>query len=147
MRGLGVAHDVGDGFADGEAEHGLFCGVELWQRGFAGQRYACCLQGVAGEFHFGGEALGAVAADGFADFAEGGSGGLFDVGDLLGGALRIAFDQASGELGFEDDDGEGVAEDVVEIAGDAFAFGYGGELFDSLPGPCGAWRRRAFAGR
>ncbi|XWK69094.1 hypothetical protein RBB80_06245 [Tunturiibacter gelidiferens] len=27
--GLGVAHDVGDGFADGETEHGLFGCVEL----------------------------------------------------------------------------------------------------------------------
>ena len=37
-------------------------------------------------------------------------------------------DEAAGELGFEDDDGECVAEDVVEVARDAFAFGDGGEL-------------------
>ncbi len=71
--------------------------------------------------------MGAVAADGFADFAEGGAGGLLYFGDLLGGACGVAFDEAPGELGFEDDDGESVAEDVVEIAGDAFAFGDGGE--------------------
>ena len=53
---------------------------------------------------------------------------LFDVGDLLGGALRVAFDEASGQFGFEDDDREGVAEDVVKVAGDAFAFGYSGEV-------------------
>ena len=71
------------------------------------------VEGVAGAFDFGGEALGAVAADGFADFGEGGAGGGFYVGDLLGGALRVAVDEAAGELGFEDDDGESVAEDVV----------------------------------
>ena len=39
-----------------------------------------------------------------------------------------AFDKAAtGELGFEDDDGECVAEDVVQVAGDALAFGDGGE--------------------
>ena len=31
--GMGVADDVGDGFADGEAEDGLFGGVELWAVG------------------------------------------------------------------------------------------------------------------
>ena len=60
--------------------------------------------------------------------AEGGAGGVFYVGDFVRGALRVAVDQASGEFGFEDDDGERVAEDVVEIAGDAFALGDGGEL-------------------
>ena len=44
--------------------------------------------------------------------------------------MRVAFDETAGEFGFEDDDGEGVAEDVVQVAGDAFAFGDGGELFD-----------------
>ena len=39
----------------------------------------------------------------------------------------IAGDEAAGEFGFEDDDGEGVAKDVVEVAGDAFALGDGGE--------------------
>ena len=104
VRGLGVAHDVGYCFANGEAEHGLFCGMQLGQGGFAGQGNARCLQRVAGEFHLGGQALGTVAADRFAYFAEGGSCGFFDVGDLLGGALRVAFDQASGEFCFQHDD-------------------------------------------
>ncbi len=38
-------------------------------------------------------------------------------------------DEAAGELGFEDDDREGVAEDIVEVAGDALALGDGGELY------------------
>jgi len=63
----------------------------------------------------------------FADFGEGGAGGTFYVGDFGGGALRVEGDEASGELGFEDDDRERVAEDVVEVAGYALAFGYGGE--------------------
>jgi hypothetical protein len=48
VRGLGVTNDVGDGFADGEAEYGLFCGVKFRQWGFAGEGYACGLEGVAG---------------------------------------------------------------------------------------------------
>ena len=75
--GLSVAHDVCDCFANRQAEHGLFRGAELGQRRFARQCYACCLQGVAGEFHFGGQALGTIATDGLAYFAEGRSGGSF----------------------------------------------------------------------
>ena len=134
VRGLGVTDDIGYRFTNGEAEHGFFCRVQLRQRSFAGQRYTCCLQRVAGEFHLGGEALGAIASDCFAHFAEGGSRGLFDIGDLLGCALWIAFDQASGEFGLEHDDGESVTEDVMQIAGDAFAFGDGGELLDLFVG-------------
>ncbi|WP_433984242.1 hypothetical protein RBB78_04015 [Tunturiibacter empetritectus] len=98
--GLGVAHDVSYSFADGETEDGLFGCVELWDGGFAGQGYACGLQGVAGLLHLGGESTGAIAADGFTDFGESGARRSFDVGHLLGCALRIEFDEAAGELGF-----------------------------------------------
>jgi hypothetical protein len=36
MRGLGMADDVGDGFADCETENSFFSGVQLRQWGFAG---------------------------------------------------------------------------------------------------------------
>ena len=132
--GAGVAHDVGDGFAQGEGEGGLFGGGEMRGGGGIGvedKGDACCVEGAAGGFDFGTEAAGAVAADGLADFCESGARDAFDVGDLGGGAVVVggfvAIDEAAGELSFEDDDGEGVAENVVEIAGDAFAFGDGGE--------------------
>ncbi len=48
------------------------------------------------------------------------------------GAVEFALEEAAGELAFEDDDREGVAEDVVEVAGDSFALGDGGEGFDLL---------------
>ena len=127
LRGFGVADDVGDGFADGETEDGLFRCVELRDRGFAGESNTRGLQGFAGLLHLGGETLRAVATDGLADFAEGGASGLFYIGDLLGCTLWVAFDEPAGEFGLKDDDGEGVSENVVEVAGDAFAFGYGGE--------------------
>ena len=95
-------------------------------------------------FHLGGETLGAIAADGLADFGEGGAGGLFYFGDLLGGACGVAFDEAAGEFGFEDDDGESVAEDVVEIAGDAFAFGDARRVARSLRWRCGVCCRARF---
>jgi hypothetical protein len=94
--GLGVTHDVGYCFADGEAEYGLFCGVELGHGSFAGQDYACCVEGAAGELHLRGQTLRAIASDRFAYFAEGGARGFFDVGDFCGGALRVAFDETSG---------------------------------------------------
>ena len=95
------------------------------------------IEGAACGFDLGGEALGAVAGDGFADFGESGAGGALDVGYLGGSALEVAvlvvglrgvcLDEAPGELGFEDDDGERMAEDIMEVAGDAFAFRDGGE--------------------
>ena len=129
--GFGVADDVGDGFANGECEDGLFgCaeGGRACGRGFPGERYVGRVEGLAGTVEFCGEALGAVAADGFADFGEGSAGGGFYVGDFVRGALRVVVHQAAGEFGLEDDDGESVSEDVVEIAGDAFALGDGCEL-------------------
>ena len=50
------------------------------------ERDAGGVEGAARGFDFGGEAAGAVAADGFADFGECGAGGAFDVGDFGGGA-------------------------------------------------------------
>ncbi len=91
-----MADDVGDCFADGEAEDGLFCGVEMGQWRFAGEATPAAWRVLRASSISAGETLGAVAADGFADFAEGGACGLFYVGDLLGGALRVAFDEASG---------------------------------------------------
>lgn len=41
-------------------------------------------------FDFGTEAVGAVAADGFADFIQSGAGDAFDIGDFIGGAGVIA---------------------------------------------------------
>ena len=44
---------------------------------------------VRARLDFGGEAAGAVAADGFADFGEGGAGGGFYVGDLVAARVRV----------------------------------------------------------
>ncbi len=141
--GAGVANDVGDGFADGEREYGLFGGAELergWlERGVEVEGDAGGAEGAASEVELGGEAFGAVADDGAADLGEGFAGGGFDVGDLgSGGAcvgrVRSLLEEAAGELGFEDDDGEGVAEDVVHVARDAFALGEGGEALDLVLG-------------
>ena len=58
-------------------------------------------------------------------------GGAFDVCDFGGCADRVGVrgmvEETAGELGFEDDDGERVAENVMQVAGDAFALGDGGE--------------------
>ena len=103
VRGLGVTDDIGYRFTNVESEHGFLCRMQMRQRSFAGQRYTCCLQRVACEFHLGGEALRTIAADRFAHFAESCSRSSLDIGNLLGCALRIAFDQAPGELCFEHD--------------------------------------------
>ena len=79
--------------------------MQMRQWSFACQRYTCSLQRAAGELHLGGQALRTIASDRLAHFAEGGSCSFFDIGNLLGCALWIAFDQASGELGFEHDYG------------------------------------------
>ncbi len=42
--------------------------------------------------------------------------------------------ELAGELGFQRDDGERVAENIMQVAGDAFAFGDGGEVFDFFLG-------------
>ncbi len=54
--------------------------------GLAGEGDAGGSEGEARLLDFGGEALAAIAADGFAHFGERGAGGAFDVGDLGGGA-------------------------------------------------------------
>ena len=149
--GVGVANDVGDGFPDGEREDRLFAGFKRGRRSFAGESDAGGLEGEAGLLDLSGEAFAAVAADGLADFGERGAGGAFDVGDFGGGAGgfigRAASDETAGELGFEDDDREGVAEDIVEVAGDALALGDGGELYVFGLGAAEFWRRRAWSAR
>jgi hypothetical protein len=96
--GLRVTDDIGYRFTDIETEYGLFCGMQMRQRGFECQSYTCCLQRVAGEVHLGGQALRAVAADRLAHLAQSRSCSFFDVRNLLGCTLRIAIDKASGEF-------------------------------------------------
>ena len=89
------------------------------------------------------QTFGAIAADGLPHLAQSLAGDVFHFADFMTGARRIAIHQLAGQLGFEDDNGERVSEDVVEIARDALALGELGEVKNLLVGevefPAGAY--------
>jgi hypothetical protein len=127
--GAGVADDVCYGLAQRESEGRFFLrteGLAVWFA-FRLQLDAGSIKGTASGVDFGGQAAGAVAANGFADFSEGVAGGSFNVRHFRGGADGIEQDEAAGEFGLEDNDGERMAEDIMQVTGDAFALGHGGE--------------------
>jgi hypothetical protein len=54
----------------------------LWERGLGDERDAGGVEGAARGLDLGGEAAGAIAADGLADLGERGAGGAFHIADL-----------------------------------------------------------------
>jgi hypothetical protein len=62
-----------------------------------------------------------------AQFGQGVAAAVGDDAQGLGAALRFRLGEPGGAVGEADDDGEGVAEDVVHLPGDPGAFGGGGE--------------------
>ena len=119
--GARMPHDVGDGFPQAEAEGvglrvvergGLNVGGELDAGG--GQYFARLRQ-------LGGKAFRPVACYGLANFCECLPGGLLHVLNFSPSHLRVCLEDAVGEVRFDGDGGEGVAEEIVQIAGDALA--------------------------
>jgi hypothetical protein len=77
-----------------------------------------------------------VAGDGLADLAQGLTRHVFDVMNLCRRLLRRRGKEPAGQLALECDEGEAVAEEVVQIPGEAqplFADGKTGELFPRRP--------------
>ena len=94
------------------------------------------LQRRPGAGQLGRQAQLAHSVDGSAHVGEGVAGEPLDVGDLGAGALRADVDEPVGELGLDGDDGQRVAEDVVQVAGHPGAF-----LVDHRGGRSPPWRR------
>ena len=76
------------------------------------------------------EAGAAVAGDGLPYVDECLAADLLDVGDLLGRLVGLVGEHAAGELALERDQRERVAEQVVQVAGEAQPLLVGGELGD-----------------
>src|SRR6185369_6366802 len=88
-------------------------------------------QGRAGVGDLGGEGDVAVAGDRVPHVGQRLAGQPFHVGDLGLGPVRVQPYQAAGQLGH---DGERVAEDVVQVAGEPVALVLDREPADLLPG-------------
>jgi len=124
-----MADNVGDGLTQRERQGRLLLGTEgfaVWFS-FSNERDAGGIQGAARSVDFSCQAAGSVAANGFADFCESGSGGSFDIAHFRSGAGGIERYKASSEFCLENDHRKSMAEDIVQIAGYAFALGDGCE--------------------
>ncbi|CAM5480259.1 hypothetical protein SPURM210S_04036 [Streptomyces purpurascens] len=134
-----MPYDVGDRLAQGPGEGGLALLRDADEAGrFGGQvgGDAGRGQGDPGTGEFGAQAGTSVAGDGLAYVHQGLAADLLDVGDLLGqGCLvRLPGQHQAGQLALERDQGEGVAEQVVQVPGQAQALLVGGELGDGGAG-------------
>lgn len=127
-----MAHHIGDGLAQGERDHGFPRGCEAGRLNQGFELDSGGFEGGAGVAQFAFDARQAVPADGGAHLAEGVAGDGLDVADLLLGALGIRGEQFGSQFRFEDDDREGVAQQVVQIARDTLALGDAGEVLDFL---------------
>ena len=94
----------------------------------------------AGPGQLAGQGQLAVALDGAAYVGERVAGEPLEVGELGAGPLGVDVEQPVGELGLDRDDGQRVAEDVVQVAGEPGALVLDGELGVLLrgrgPGRC-----------
>ena len=86
-------------------------------------------QGGAGVGQLAGQGHLAVAGHGRADVGQRLPGQPLDLGDLGLGPVRVEPDQPAGQLGLDRDDGQRVAEDVVQVAGEPVAL-----VLDRQPG-------------
>lgn len=134
-----VAQDVRGGFAQDHGQCVFVGGGQGEGFGLNRESDARGFEGLAHGFELGGETRGAVAGDGASHLGEGVARHFVDLADLLGRSRGVAFHELAREFGLERDDGEGVAEHVVEVARDPLAFRDLGQVFDfamSQPKPC-----------
>lgn len=82
----------------------------------------------AGSGQFAGEGEASVAGDGVAYVHQGLAADPFDVGDLEGRLFRMAGEHPPGQFALQGDQRERVAEQVVQVTGEAQALLVGGEL-------------------
>src|ERR1700733_13123022 len=121
MTRAAVPDDVRRALAHGPGEHGLDARVER-----DGSRMDVGLDAGGGQGHAGAGQLTlegwlVVAADRLAHLAERFARDLLELGDLTGGGVGPRIEEATGELGLERDDRQGVAQQVVQITGEALA--------------------------
>ena len=131
---FGVTDDVGHGFANRQGENGLLCRAEGNSGSFAVHGDASGFQRAAGLQEFGSESLTAISANGFAHVGQRGTRSMLHVLHLLLGALRIAVHQLARELGLQGDERQGVSQQIVQVARNAFALGNLGQVLDFVLG-------------
>ena len=131
-----MAHDVGHGLTQRQRKHGFLRRAERKLGDFAVHGDARGLQRLARANQFGGESLAAISADGFAHVGQRGARGVLHVLHLLLGALRIAVHQLARQLGLQSDERQRVSQQIVQVAGDAFALGDLGQVLDLVVGHC-----------
>ncbi len=129
-----MPYDVGDALAHHPAQQRL--GLRRQRRAGLGDAGldAGRLQEGAGAVEFRGQAALAVAGDGLADLGERLPADGLDVGGLAERGVQVAGGEAAYGLGLDDDHGHGVAEQVVQVAGEAEPFPFDGAARQFLAG-------------
>lgn len=128
--GAAVPYDVGDGLAQRPRQGGLALLGHTVEARLGGQfgGDAGRGQGDPGTGALGVQAGTAVAGDGLPYVDEGLAADLLDVGDLLGRLVGAVGQHPPGQLALQRDQGQRVAEQVVQVPGQAQALLVGGEL-------------------
>ena len=121
VRGVGVAHDVGDALAHHPGEELAQLGID----DLDGQREVGADTGrgqdVRGASQLAGQAQLTVAVDGGAHVGQGGARQGLNLGQLRLGLIGGGIDEPGGELGLQGDDCQRVPQDVVHVPGHAVA--------------------------
>ena len=127
---LRMAHDIGNGLAQGQSQHRLLRGRKRQLRQIGINRDARSLQRLARANQFGGQPFAAITADRFAYIRQRSPRSLFHIQHLLFGALRIAVHQLARQLGLQGDQRKSVSQQIVQVARDAFALGDFGQVLN-----------------
>lgn len=124
VAGTGVPNDVRGSFAQRPGEDSIGGGGQLasMNKCINGGGDVGGFEGLGRGGEFGVKGGGAQSGDGGSDLGEGVATELGDVRDFGGGARGVELEEFCCEFGFKVDDGQRVAEDVVDITGNAFAF-------------------------
>ena len=127
--GAGVANDVGNSFSQRQSQGRLLLRAEglAVRLAFSQERDTGGIKGTTRGIDFCFEAARAVAADGLPDLSKRGAGRLLDVCHFRDGAVGIERDETAGKFGLEDDNGECMAENIMQVTRNAFALSDGGE--------------------
>ena len=126
-RGARMALDVGHRLAQAQGEHGFQVGGQCDFLRVVAQGDAIRFQQQARGGEFGRQSGRADAGHRTPHLRQRIAGHTADFVDLVAGGLRIAVDQAPGQVGLQRHQRQRVAEQVVQVAADAFAFGQRGQ--------------------
>ncbi|RIH76340.1 hypothetical protein Mterra_03888 [Calidithermus terrae] len=129
-----MADHVGHRLAQRHADHGLLGGGEGEGLGVVLEADPGGAQGQPGPGELALQAPRLVALHRLAHLGGGLAADPLDLAHLAGGSSRVALGELGGELGLEGDDREGVAQQVVQVAGDALALGDGRQALVLLGG-------------